>query len=188
MLLAPAAVFAVHQLRYTLAYGGRANAELAAQGHSYLSSLVPWTILAVAFAGGSFLRRFAGALRAGSPGPVGRLSASGLWAVTWGGLLALYAIQETLEGVLATGHPGGAGGVVGHGGWWAVPAAAAVAALVTLLLLLGRVLLRVAASAPRVRYRCVALVAVPAGVAPAVVRPLARAAAGRAPPSRLPSL
>ena len=187
MLLVPAAAFVVHQLRYTLAYGARADAELAAQGHSYLSSLVPWTILALALGGGSFLRRFAGTLRAGSPGRVDRLSAAGLWAATWAGLLAVYAVQESLEGVLATGHPGGAGGVVGHGGWWAVPAAAAVAALVTLLLLLGRVLLRVAASAPRVRYRGLGPGAVPAGIAPAVVRPLARAAAGRAPPARLPS-
>ena len=36
LLLIPAALLVVHQLRDTLAYGSRANAELTAQGHSYL--------------------------------------------------------------------------------------------------------------------------------------------------------
>src|SRR5207253_1908986 len=44
-LLLPAAAFAVHQLRYSLAYGSRANQVLAMQGHSYLNSLAPWLVL-----------------------------------------------------------------------------------------------------------------------------------------------
>jgi hypothetical protein len=186
ILVMPAAAFAVHQLRYWLAYGSRANAELAAQGHSYLSSLVPWTILALAVAAGLFLRRLAHAAGGRSGAPAARLTAPMLWLATWMGLVAIYAVQETLESFLATGHPGGMAGVIGHGGWWAVPVAAAVSALVTAVLLLGRVLLRLAATAPRRRWHD-ASAPVPVGVATVVVRPLARAAAGRAPPALLPS-
>src|SRR5205823_1332219 len=82
------------------------------------------------------LRRLAAALGSHRP-HTSRLSGGAVWLTAWLGLLAIYATQETLEGLLATGHPGGAGGVVGHGGWWAIPAAAAVAAVVTVLLLAG---------------------------------------------------
>src|SRR2546428_231103 len=59
LFLLPVAAFAVHQLRYTLAYGSHANQVLAMQGHSYLSSLAPWLVLLSAFGAGSFLLRFA---------------------------------------------------------------------------------------------------------------------------------
>jgi hypothetical protein len=186
LLLLPAAAFAVHQLRYWLAYGREANAQLIAQGHSYLSSLVPWTILALAIGCGLFLRRLAAAARTGTPG-TRRSGPLSVWTASWAALLVVYATQETLEGFLATGHPGGVAGVVGHGGWWAIPASAVVAALVTALLLLGRVLLRVAAAPRLQRYA-------PAPTTPfgrpadvVLLRPLARAAAGRAPPLALPS-
>lgn len=185
LLLLPAAAIAVHQLRYWLAYGPRANAELAAQGHSYLHSLVPWTIFALAAGGGLFLRRFVAAAGTGRAGGVRRGSAAGLWLASWVGLLAVYAVQETLEALLATGHPAGMAGVFGHGGWWAVPAAAAVAAAVTALLLLGRTLLRHAAAVARARLRPALDVVVPTGLTRSPARPLARAAAGRAPPRRL---
>ncbi len=183
----PAAALAVHQLRYWLAYGPRADAELAAQGHSYLHSLVPWTIFALATGGGLFLRRIAGALGAGRAHGRSHVPPAVLWLGTWVALLAIYAIQESLEALLATGHPGGAGGVVGHGGWWAVPAAAVVAALVAALLVAGRVLVLAAADARRVRYPRFARIVVPEGALPAVVRPLGRSAAGRAPPRRDPT-
>jgi len=178
----PAAAVVVHQLRYWLAYGSRANAELAAQGHSYLHSLVPWTILAVAVGAGLFLRRIAHALRTGEQGRVARLSAGWLWLAGWVALVLIYAAQETLEALLATGHPAGVAGVFGHGGWWAVPAAAGVALVVAGLLLVGRTLLRVAATARRVPRRARTKVFAPIDVAAAAVKPMARAAAGRAPP------
>jgi cation transport ATPase len=185
LLLLPAAVIAVHQLRYWLAYGPRASAQLAAQGHSYLHSLVPWAIFALAAAGGLYLRRLATAARTAGAGDIRRRSALALWLATFAGLLVAYAAQELLEGALATGHPAGVGGVLGHGGWWAIPAAAVVAAVVAALLLLGRALLRIAAAPTSRRIRALAAAVVPAGVHAAVVRPLARAAAGRAPPLRL---
>src|SRR5580704_13615839 len=58
-MLFPAAAFAVHQLRYELAYGSRAGAALSAQGHGYLTSLAPWVAVLVALALGSFLARLA---------------------------------------------------------------------------------------------------------------------------------
>jgi hypothetical protein len=187
MLLLPAAAIVVHQLRYWLAYGSRANAELAAQGHSYLSSLVPWTIGAIALGAGLFLRRAASTLRTGRADDGRRWSAGALWLGTSASLLAIYALQEALEATLATGHPGGVGGVFGHGGWWAIPVAAVVGALVTAVMLVGRAILRITADARRVRIVRAPRVRIPVAATPAVVRPLARAAAGRAPPSSLPA-
>ncbi|HEX7083367.1 MAG TPA: hypothetical protein VF186_04570 [Gaiellaceae bacterium] len=183
LLVVPAAALLVHQLRYTLAYGPRASAELAAQGHSYLHSLVPWMILALGVALSSFLLRAAHAARTGETGRLARASAPALWAVTTGALLALYALQEGLEELFSAGHPTGAAGIVGNGGWWALPASAAVAVLVVALLRLGRAVLRLAARrarrAPRLRPAAVRL---PLAVRLVPAAPLALAAAGRAPP------
>ena len=183
LLLVPAAAFAVHQLRYSLAYGSRANAELAAQGHSYMHSLVPWLILTLGIGFSAFIRRAVVAASTGEPGRFGRRSPVTLWALTTVGLLAIYSVQESLEELLASGHPTGLGGVFGHGGWWAIPVSAVVALLVVALLRLGRTLLCVAASlAPR-RVALPSLVLLrPDTVALVPVRPLARSAAGRAPP------
>jgi hypothetical protein len=178
----PAASVAVHQLRYWLAYGSRANTELADQGHSYLHSLVPWTIFGIAVGAGLFLRRLGGALHARSAPETSRLPAGAMWLATWIWLVAIYATQETLEAFLATGHPAGFAGVFGHGGWWAVPAAAALALVVVAVFLVGRTLLRLAASAPRLSHWFPVSVRVPCGIAVVGVRPLASSAAGRAPP------
>lgn len=186
LLLIPAASLVVHQLRYTLAYGARANTELAAQGHSYLYSLTPWFVFALGIGLALFLRRAARALRTGDAGAFTRLSAPTVWLLAWAGLLAIYAAQELLEELLASGHPGGVGGVVGHGGLWAVPVAAVVAGVVTLFLRVARAVLRVAAEA-RPRLRTVLLrLAAPAGSVLVAPAPLARAYAGRAPPFSLP--
>jgi hypothetical protein len=183
LLLMPAAALVVHQARYTLAYGSRANSELAAQGHSYLHSLVPWTIFALGVGASMFLRRVAVAARSGRSGVLTRHSPILLWALTTAALVGIYAVQETLEELSLSGHPGGVAGVVGHGGWWALPAAAVVALGVVALLRLGRVVLRLVsrsavtpARADRVRVRLPRSVRL---VAPA---PLALARAGRAPP------
>jgi hypothetical protein len=118
----PPAAFAVHQLRYMLAFGAHAGIELQRTGHSYLHSLVPWLIAALAIAVGVFLqalgRAFAGQTSAR------RYSASllGLWLTCSAALLAIFVCQEFLEGVFLTGHPAGLQGIFGFGGWWAVPA------------------------------------------------------------------
>src|SRR3954449_6668550 len=105
LLLTPAAALVVHQARYSLTYGSRANAELAAQGHSYLHSLVPWTILALGIGASMFVRRVARAARTGHSGSFSRLSAVGVWALTTAALFGIYAAQETLEELSVSGHP-----------------------------------------------------------------------------------
>jgi uncharacterized protein len=177
----PAAALAVHQLRYVLAYGGHAHELLAEQGHAYLHSLTPWIVLALAAALGGFLGRAASAWRSGADGDA---RASGrIWLAATAGLIAVYAGQELLEGLLAAGHPTGLAGVFGHGGWLAIPSAVIVAAALTLAL----------RGAERLIARLARRHLVPSGPAPAPAfplraartrapAPLASAAAGRAPP------
>lgn len=182
VLPVPAAAVVVHQARYTLAYGMRANNELAAQGHSYLHSVVPWAIFALGVAVTSLLHRLAHAARTGDAGRFSRTPFLTLWAASSLGLFAVYSIQETLEGFVVSGHPGGLAGVVGHGGWWAAPVSALVALALVALLRVARAAIRYAASlAPR-RTRGGFMAPRPAAVSLVPVPVLARAAAGRAPP------
>jgi hypothetical protein len=125
--LLPAAAFTVHQLRYVLAYGDRAGAMLARTGHSYLHSLVPWVVLALALAAGGLLRSLGRALSGQTTFSRYTVSFAGLWLLCTLALVATFAGQELLEGLAATGHTAGWSGIFGFGGWWAIPAAACVA-------------------------------------------------------------
>lgn len=122
----PIAAFAVHQLRYLLAFGSSAGVELQRQGHSYLHSLVPWIVLALGLAVGAFLSCLGRAVAGQATGPGYGCSLLGLWLSCTACLVAIYTSQEFLEGLFATGHPAGTAGVFGGGGWWAIPAAAGV--------------------------------------------------------------
>ena len=126
LALMPPAVFAVHQLRYWLAYRGHAGLFLHRQGHLYLHSLAPWLALALAVAVGAFLHALGRALGGRHSLPRYTLSFTALWLICATALVAVYVSQELLEGLLAHGHPGGLAGVFGYGGWWSVPAALAV--------------------------------------------------------------
>jgi hypothetical protein len=121
--LMPAAAFAVHQLRYLLAFGGHAGVELQRTGHSYLHSVVPWIVLLIGLAFGEFMWRLGRATSAQRSVPRYTLSLAGLWLVCSAALVAIYVSQEFLEGLFATGHPAGLAGIFGYGGWWAIPAA-----------------------------------------------------------------
>lgn len=182
LLLLPAGAFVVHQLRYWLAYGPHAEAQLQAQGHSYLDSFAPWLVLLLCLAAGSFLARVAQAAATGRAGRRGR-SFGAIWASSSAMLVAVYAVQEFLEGLVAAGHPGGVHGIVGHGGWWAGVLAVAVGAVIALVLRFASVV--VEAAARRFRPRRVAAGAAAVLRAAAGTprpRPLALAHAGRAPP------
>jgi hypothetical protein len=124
--LVPAAALAVHQLRYTLAFGSNASLELERQGHSYLHSLVPWIILLIGVAVGGFLCSLGRALSGQTSAPRFTLSLAGLWLVCSVCLITIYVTQELLEGIFLTGHPAGLTGVLGYGGWWAIPVAACI--------------------------------------------------------------
>jgi hypothetical protein len=124
--LLPVAAFVVHQFRFMLAFGAGAGAELQRNSHSYLHSLVPWIMLLVALVVGAFLRAAGRALAGQTSLPRYTLSLTGLWAVCSMSLVAIYVSQEFLEGLFATGHPGGLAGIFAYGGWWSIPAAIVV--------------------------------------------------------------
>ena len=127
LLLLPIAALGVHELRYRLAYGSRADSALAAQGHGYLDSLAPWLVLLLGLALGAFLVRVSRAL-AGRADTAPRRSFAALWLLSTASLVAIYAAQELLEGVFAAGHPSGLTGLFGNGGWWSLAAAVVVGA------------------------------------------------------------
>jgi hypothetical protein len=121
--LLPFAALVVHQLRYSLAFGGNAGDELARQGHSYLHSLVPWIVLGLALGAGGFLWALGRAMAGQRTLQRYTISLAGLWLASSTCLLAIYVGQEALEGLFATGHPAGLAGIFGYGGWWAIPVA-----------------------------------------------------------------
>jgi hypothetical protein len=180
-MLFPAAAFAVHQLRYELAYGSHSGAALSAQGHGYVDSLAPWVAVLVALAFGTYLTRLARAAAAGAQSPP-RRAFGGLWAVASVSLLATYSLQEWLEGLFAAGHPGGIAGVFGHGGWWAIVLSLGFGLVVAALLRLASAVLEIVLRAARARIALPGAVARPASVALPRWAPLAGAFAGRAPP------
>jgi hypothetical protein len=154
--LLPPAAFAVHQLRYMLAFGPRAGLELTRTGHSYMHSLVPWLIALVALTIGGFLNALGRAFARRTSAPGYALSLAGMWLACSAALVAIFVCQELLEGVFATGHAAGFAGVFGWGGWWAIPAALAIGLILAVLFhgarwVLGEVAQRRAAISPRRR-------------------------------------
>jgi hypothetical protein len=129
----PAAAFAVHQLRYYLAYGSSAGAELHRTGHSYLHSVVPWIVMLVGLAAGAFLWALGRALAGQRSLPRYTASFVALWLACAACLVAIFAAQEFLEGLFATGHPAGLVGIFGFGGWWSLPAAVCIGLILAAL-------------------------------------------------------
>lgn len=186
MVLMPAAAFAVHQLRYYLAYGSAAGAELQRTGHSYLHSVVPWIVMLVALAAGGFLWRLGRAVAGQRSVPRFTVSLLGLWVACSVGLVAIFATQEFLEGLFATGHPGGLVGIFGYGGWWSIPAAVCVGLVLAVLFHGARWVLDVVAQhyAGTRSRRPVRVVSArrPVGVLVPRLAPLAEGWSGRGPP------
>ena len=183
LLLLPAGALVVHQLRYRIAYGAQASAQLAAQGHSYLDSFAPWLVLLLCLATGGCAARVAQAFATGRTER--RRSFAAVWIASSCLLTAIYAAQEFLEGLFAAGHPAGLAGIVGHGGWWAAVVAVGVGAVIALLLQVATAVVdAVARSGGRRRHAGFGLRHRDAGASVSLVRPrpLAAAGAGRAPP------
>jgi hypothetical protein len=137
--------FAVHQLRHWLAYGKRAGVGPAAQRDSYLQSVVPWIVLLIALAVGTFLLALGRALNGG--GSVSRYTLS-FSALSWlcaACLVAVCTTQEFLEGLLATEHPGGLAGIFGSGSRWSILAALVVALMMAAVFHSARLVLHAVA-------------------------------------------
>jgi hypothetical protein len=182
----PAAAFAVHQLRYYLAYGSAAGAELRRTGHSYVHSVVPWIVLLVALVCGGFLLTLGRALAGHRSVPRFCASLLGLWLVCAGCLVAIFVTQEFLEGLFATGHPAGLAGIFGLGGWWSIPAALCVGLALAALFhgarwVLDEVARRYAQARPRLAVRVVSSRR-PSGLVLPRLAPLAEGFSGRGPP------
>ena len=182
----PAAAFAVHQLRYWLAYGGHAGAVLERQGHAYLHSLVPWLVLLLAIAAGLFLRALGRAFSGHCSARRYTTSFVVLWAACAGALIAIYALQELLEALMASGHPAGVAGIFGYGGLWSIPASLCVG-LVLAALLHGARWVLVATAERHVttqarRRRATAVPSAPRNVLVPVPAPVASGWSGRGPP------
>jgi hypothetical protein len=124
------ATLAVHQLRYLLAYGSGAHAEMARQGHAYLFGALP---VLVAFAVATLA---AGLLRAAVGAAPGRtaIAPPRSRALLYGfSIAAAFAVQESTEGLLFAGHASGLAAVFGGGGWTALPLALVFGGLCALL-------------------------------------------------------
>lgn len=181
----PAAAIAVHQLRYWLAFGPAASSELQRQGHSYLHSIAPWIVVALAWAVGAFLSAMGRAMSGQRSAPRYGLSLLALWVVSAASLVVIYGGQEFLEGLLATGHPAGIGGIFGYGGWWAVPAAVCVGLVLAALLHGARWILNEVAArrAPAPPSSSATALPRPRGVTLPRLAPLALGWCGRGPPA-----
>jgi hypothetical protein len=119
--------FALHQLRYLIAFGGSSSAELAQEGHRYMSDLLPpVSVLALAAVVATLIRGTEGTST--TRAPLARRI-----AVFAGALLAIYVGQEVLEGLIASGHPEGVAALLAGGGWIALPLAATIGTLAALL-------------------------------------------------------
>ena len=174
---------AVHEARYVVSYGDEAGNVLAAQGHSYLPWLAPLVATFVAVACGGFLATLA-APRREAPD---RMRTGRVWMAASGALTGIYLLQETLEGMLAGGHPAGVAGTLADGGWTAVLFALVVGALIALTLRGAGVVSEAAARwlRPPVWVSAPATTTFPRLVEPRAPRRalLARHLAGRAPPA-----
>jgi hypothetical protein len=190
--LMPAAALAVHQLRYKLAFGSGSSEALSAQGHTYLSSLVPWIALLATLSIGATLGRLVRRWAAGPGGRSGGMAGVRAWLASALALFAVYAGQELLEGIFATRHFGGLAAIFDAGGWWAVPAALLVGGLLALALRGARAVERALdAARPVVRVTLRGLGTIVSRASAsfvAIVSPLARVGAGRAPPRRFAAL
>ncbi len=188
MALMPVAAFAVHQLRYYLAYGSAAGAVLERTGHSYLHSVVPWIVMGVALAAGGFVWAVGRAVAGQRSVARFTVSFAGLWVVCAACLVAIFACQEFLEGLFAAGHPAGLVGIFGYGGWWSIPAAVCVGLVLAAVFHGARwVLDEVAQRHGRERSGAavrVASIPWPADVVVSRLAPLAEGWSGRGPPGR----
>jgi hypothetical protein len=168
--------FALHQLRFLIAFGG----SPATEGHGYMADLFPpLAVLVLAAMLATLIRGTEGATPERTP-------LARRIAVFAGALLAIFVAQETLEGLIA-GHSAGLTTVLSDGGWIALPLALAIGSIAALLagVLEGveRVISVVHAERPlRSRAPAISGRALPARATSLLSAPLAFGLARRPPP------
>jgi hypothetical protein len=183
MLVFPAAVLAVHQLRYLLAYGSNAGFELSAHGDHYVATASVIAAVLVAISLGVGMLMMVAASRGRGYPRMARVPLWLLWLAVTLSLVAGFCALEGLEIVFEPHHAGGVAGIVGNGGWWALPAAAFVGAVMALLVRGGRALLVIVARGRMMRrVRTTVSLRPRASWGASLRRPMAGCAAGRAPP------
>jgi hypothetical protein len=180
--LLAAGAFALHQLRYLIAFGASASGEPVAPGHGYMTDLlVPIAVLALAAA-------LATLIRGTEAAPAIRASLARRAAIFAAALLAIYGCQESLE-ILATGHGFGFDTLVAAGGWIALPLALGIGALSAVIARALEGVERAIAVAHAVRRRrrppAVRGRALPARASALAAAPLAFGLARRPPPFAL---
>src|SRR6266480_501672 len=119
--------FALHQLRYLIAFGGSSSAELARQGHGYMADALPvLAVFALSALLATMIRGRYGArlVRASLPRRASTFALA---------MFAIFVTQESLEGLMAAGHPGGLAAVLASGGWLAIPLALALGSVAALV-------------------------------------------------------
>jgi hypothetical protein len=181
------AAFVIHQLHFLLSAGTAAGQSLREDGYSYLGH-VPVTLgaLALTVIVARLLAVYLGAQspRSGSAGPLLRSPARFAVAV-----LAIYAVQETLEAVLFSHHAEGILAGLAHGWWLTLLLAVFLGpAFFVLDRWVGRLELLVAAIARPPAFARNSLDARRPSAAPAArprLSPLAFGLARRPPPSQL---
>ena len=124
----------LHELRYLLASGDRADATFAHHGHEYLA----YVTAGVGVLAALLLGRMLVSVATGIPARRRRVGVTRLWLLSSAALLAVYMGQELLEGVFAADHPAGLAGVFGAGGLIAVPLSLAVGGAIALLVRVAR--------------------------------------------------
>src|SRR5205085_638323 len=100
--LIAAGALAVHELRYLLAYGDGSGRAAAAQGHAYVASVTTIVAALLVVAMATFIARLARgvAYGGGRPAPATRR----LWVGATAAMLLIFALQESVEGLLAPAH------------------------------------------------------------------------------------
>jgi hypothetical protein len=184
-LLAAGAI-GVHELRYVLGPGAHAHGAFSSQAHAYLPLAGALALLLFVAAAAQFVAslRIARSGEAAAPKPPGLRRA---WALATVALLAIFVIQESLEGALLGGHQSGLHGLFGHGGWSVFVFAPLLALLIAFLLRGAQKAIELAVQSsvtPARRRPARKLPMRPPLIAAPRLRPLARHLAGRAPPLR----
>ena len=178
--LLAAGVMVVHDLRYRLAFGDDTSRMLAEQPHGYLALLALVVGLLLAAAVGQFIAQWAAGPSGSSPP---RTSAMSLRV--GGALIAIYTVQEGLEGALVGSALTAPYALLGEGAWLVPFLCALVAIAISFVVrVVDEVLERRGTAALRVLVPVDTSFGLPRFPLPQKGSVAARNLAGRGPPSR----